>query len=153
MRGGSWDDTTDSRCAVRRCPDATLITPLFLFQLWESTERQAASSTQRGRRLQWTVCHCGLHGYQVRLQGSQHRAQVGREMPEHRVLRACSHPRGVRPHIRAPSSVPSWVSIGRAPLVLLPETYWLQAIQTRRVPRLVVGERRQRLVNAALSWA
>lgn len=39
-------------------------------------------------------------------------------MPEHGILRACSHPRGFRrPHLCAPSSFPSWVSIAPRPAV------------------------------------
>jgi hypothetical protein len=91
---------------------------LFLFQLWESTKCQVASAAQGGRRVHWALRHCGLHGYQVRLEGPQHGAQAGREMLEHGVLRACSHPRGFRrPHICAPSSFPSWVSISPLPVV------------------------------------
>jgi hypothetical protein len=90
----------------------------FFFQLWASTKCQVAAAAQGGRRVHWALCHCGLHGYQIRLEGPQHGAQTGREMPEHGVLRACSHPRGFRrPHIRTPTSFPSWVSIAPRPAI------------------------------------
>ena len=88
----------------------------FFLQLWARSECQVAATAQGGRRVYWSFRHCGLHGYQIRLEGPQHGAQAGREMPEHGILRACCHPRGFRrPHLCAPSSFPSWVSTAPRP--------------------------------------
>jgi hypothetical protein len=46
----------------------------YFLQLWARSKCQVAATAQGGRRVHWSFRHCGLHGYQIRLEGTQHGA-------------------------------------------------------------------------------
>lgn len=46
----------------------------YMLQLWARSKCQVAATAQGGRRVHWSFRHCGLHGYQIRLEGPQHGA-------------------------------------------------------------------------------
>jgi hypothetical protein len=46
----------------------------YFLQLWARSKCQVAATAQGGRRVHWSFRHCGLHGYQIRLEGPQHGA-------------------------------------------------------------------------------
>lgn len=80
--GGWLDGTLSGRGGLCNKPTETLCGRIgvlvvyisYILQLWARSKCQVAATAQGGRRVHWSFRHCGLHGYQIRLEGPQHGA-------------------------------------------------------------------------------